>query len=96
MSTNVGALAVTAAGVLSDSPSVLAGVVIRNTHASNAGVFRIFDHASAASGTILFSAKLAAGDHVHFRFPGLGVQALKGLFLDISNSATVQGSVQIA
>ena len=95
MSTNVGAIAA-AAGVLSDSPAVLAGVVIRNTHGANAGVFRIFDNASAASGTILFSANLAAGVHAHFNFPGNGVQASKGLFLDISGSATVQGSIFIA
>lgn len=95
MCTNVAALNVTAAGVISGGPTVLAGVVLRNTDGTNAGVFRIFDNASAASGTVLFTANLAAKEHVHFVFPGSGVQATKGLFLDVS-AGTVEGSVQIA
>lgn len=96
MGTNVGAVAVTAAGAIIASPAVLAGVVFRNSHATNAGVFRIYDNTSAATGTVLFVASLAAGAHVHHTYPGLGVQASKGLFLEITGSATVEGSVQIA
>lgn len=95
MLTTAGTIPVTAAGVLSDGPVILAGVIIRNTHATNAGVFRIYDNATTNSGTILFTANLAAGAHIHLPLY-ITVNALKGLYLAISGSATAEGCVLIA
>ncbi len=91
----VSAKAVAAAGVILAERTVLAGLSIRNTHATNTGVFRIYDNATAATGTILYAVSLVAGATSSFEFPGTGVQAINGLFLDITNSATVEGSVHI-
>lgn len=90
--TNVAAIPVTAAGVIQGGPAVLSGVVLA---LSGAGTIKIYDNASAATGTVLFTATLAAAGHVHFDYPGSGVQALKGLYLAIS-AGTVEGSVLIA
>ena len=90
--TNVAATNVTAAGVIADGPVVLAGVILA---LSGAGTIKIYDNASAATGTVLFTATLAAAGHVHFDYPGNGVQALNGLFLAVS-AGTIEGSVLIA
>lgn len=91
----VAAIPVSAAGVIADGPCVLAGFSIRNTHGTNAGVFRIYDNATTNSGTILWSSNFAAGVGDSVVLPGDGIQAHKGLFLHITNSATVEGSVHI-
>lgn len=86
-----------APGSLAVGPTVMAGVVVRNTDAANAGVFRIYDNPSAASGTVLFTAKLAADAHSHFIFPGQGVVAFTGLYATMTGaSSTVEGTVLIA
>ena len=86
-----------ALGVIMSEPTVLSGVMVRNTDAGNAGVLRIYDNATQASGTILFTANMAAGDHSHFIFPGQGVIAFHGLFATMTGaSSTVEGSIFIA
>ncbi len=95
-STNAASVSL-APGVIMNGPAVMSGVVVRNTDAGNAGVFRIYDNPSAASGTVLFTAKLAADTHSHFVFPGLGVIAFFGLYATMTGaSSAVEGSVFIA
>lgn len=90
--TNVAAKNVTAAGVIADGPVVLAGVVFG---LSAAGTIKIYDNATTNTGTVLFTATLAAAGHVHFDYPGNGVQAYKGLYVAVTGG-TIEGSVLIA
>jgi hypothetical protein len=71
---------------------VLAGYTIRET-AGAAAVVRIFDHESAASGTILAGISLAADQAVDVMYPR-PVRAVRGVFVDVV-SGTVEGSVRI-
>lgn len=74
-------------GVVKNMPGELYGVVVT---ASTSGIVRIFDSASAASGTELYNSvtALTAGQVV--TFGGVGIRAKNGLYFDlVSGTATV-------
>jgi len=74
-------------GVVKSMPGELYGIVVL---ASGTGILRVFDNASAASGTEIYNSvtALTAGQVVHFG--GLGIRAKNGLYLDlVSGTATV-------
>jgi len=74
-------------GVVKASPGELYGVTVI---ASSTGIIRVYDNASAASGTLLWSSVSAvtAGSVIHFG--GNGIKAKNGLFFDlVSGTATV-------
>lgn len=77
--------------VVSATPSHLMGVTVRETAGSTAAV-RVYDNASAASGTILAVVALTANasQTIDFAVP---VRAIAGLYVDIV-SGTVEGSVR--
>ena len=79
--------------VVRDVPVFYAGFTIRETAGATA-VVRIFDHASAASGTVLEEISLAANESAREYYPG-GLHAAKGVYVDVVSGA-VAGSVRIA
>ncbi len=74
-------------GVVKAAPGELYGFVVT---ASTLGIIRVFDNASAASGTEIYNsvAALTAGQVVTFN--GLGIRAKNGLYFNlVSGTATV-------
>lgn len=67
-------------GVVKGSPGSLYGVVVT---ASTTGIIRIFDNASAASGTELYNSVTALAAGAVVTFGGLGIQASNGLYMDL-------------
>lgn len=74
-------------------PGLYAGYTIRESAAATA-VVRIFDHASAASGTCLEEITLTAGESAREYYPA-GITAAAGIYVDVV-SGSVTGSVRIA
>lgn len=72
--------------------SVYRGFTIRET-AGAAAVVRIFDNASAASGTVLEEISLAANESARECY-GAGIWAENGIYVDVVSGA-VAGSVRI-
>lgn len=67
------------------------GFTLRETGGTNGATVRIFDHASAASGTLLATVSLAAGQS-SFEFHA-GMYAGNGIYIDTGGTGTVEGSV---
>lgn len=67
------------------------GITVRETAGSTAAV-RVYDNASAASGTILAVVALAANASQTVWFGPAGVRAANGIYVDIVSGA-VEGSV---
>lgn len=85
LSVSYGQLA--ASGVVKASPGELYGIVVT---ASTAGIVRIFDNASAASGTELYNSVVALTAGQVVTFGGIGIRAKRGLYLElVSGTATV-------
>lgn len=78
--------------VVSANPSLYYGFSIRETSGSASALVRIFDHASAASGTVLDEIALAAGESAREFYNG-GIRAVNGLYVDVVSGA-VAGSVR--
>lgn len=72
--------------------SVYSGFTVRETAGSTALV-RIFDNASAASGTVLDEISLSANESAREFYPG-GLWADNGIYVDVVNGA-VAGSVRV-
>jgi hypothetical protein len=68
------------------------GFTIRETAGSTA-VVRIYDHASAASGTIIDTIGLAANESAREFYPN-GIRVSNGIYVDIVSGA-VEGSVRL-
>jgi hypothetical protein len=83
------ALPVTGTGAVRAGPGVYRGLRLRDTSGATNTV-KVFDNASAASGTILFVAQLAA-NATTTDAPGDGMFHANGLFLQ--TTGTVEGSV---
>jgi len=77
--------------VVSASGSVYKGFAIRET-AGAAAVVLVYDHASAASGTLLDTISLAANESAR-EFYSEGIMALLGIYVDVVSGA-VAGSVR--
>lgn len=69
------------------------GYTARETGGSAATV-RIFDNASAASGTLLDSFDVPAGSS-RSAFYDPPLQAVNGIFVDVGGTGTVEGSIRI-
>ncbi len=80
---------VTASGVVSPTPCTFRGLSLRDTSGA-VNVVEVFDHASAASGTVIATVVLAANGHAHLSVPD-GVRAVAGLYLQAAGAVT--GSV---
>lgn len=78
--------------VVSGGAAVYRGFTISETAAAVARV-RIYDNASAASGTVLEEISLAANESAREFYP-VGVWAASGIFVDVV-SGTVSGSIRI-
>lgn len=74
-------------------PSTYRGLTVRETSGSAGAVVKIYDNASAASGTILQTVALAQGQSFNLIHPA-GVRALAGIYADVVSGA-VEGSVYI-
>ena len=72
---------------------IYAGFAIRET-AGAAAVVRIYDNASAGSGTLIDTVGLAANESAREFYPG-GIWCVLGIYVDIV-SGTVEGSVRVA
>jgi hypothetical protein len=79
--------------VVRDSHCVLGGYTIRETAGAVAAV-RVYDNASAASGTLLATIGLAANASHDVHYPG-GIRAAQGVYVDVVTGA-VEGSIRIA
>lgn len=84
---------VSATGAARAAPADFRGYSLRETAGAPA-VVRIFDHASAASGDVLDEIGLAANESKQAFYPGRGVRAKAGVFVQVV-SGTVTGSVRI-
>jgi hypothetical protein len=79
--------------VVRDVPAYYVGFTIRETAGATA-VVRIFDHASAATGTVLEEISLTANQSAREYYPS-GLRAALGVYVDVV-SGSVAGSVRIA
>ena len=69
------------------------GFSIRETSGAAAAVVRIYDHASAASGTVLDEISLDAGESAREWYES-GIWASSGVYIDVVSGA-VAGSVRV-
>jgi hypothetical protein len=69
------------------------GFSIRETSGSAAALVRIYDHASAASGTVLDEISLDAGESAREWYES-GIAAVNGIYVDVV-SGGVAGSVRV-
>lgn len=74
------------------SRAIYCGFSLRETAGSTAAV-RVYDNASAASGTLLDTISLAANESAREDYAA-GLQAENGIYIDIV-SGTVEGSVRL-
>lgn len=70
------------------------GYTVVETGASNAATVRIYDNASAASGTLIGAANLAAGGSADIALVG-GTWCENGIYVDLGGTGTVAGSIRI-
>lgn len=77
------------------SPAYLAGFVIQETGGSSTATIRIYDNASAASGTLVGAANLAASGSATVAF-FRPINCVNGLYVDVGGSGTIAGCVLIA
>jgi hypothetical protein len=94
MGTSARAIALTGSdqAVRADA-TIYRGFSIRETSGSAAAVVRLFDNASAASGTVLDEISLASGESVREWYEG-GIWAVNGIYVDVVSGA-VAGSVRV-
>lgn len=86
------AVSVTATGAVSAAPCSLRGASIRDTSGAT-NTIRLYDNASAASGTILLTVQLAANASIPPLSIPNGIRAVNGIYL--SASGAVEGSVWV-
>ncbi|MGE5827703.1 MAG: hypothetical protein ACM30G_04975 [Micromonosporaceae bacterium] len=73
--------------------SVFRGYVVIETGGASAATVRIYDNASAASGTLIGAVNLAAGGSADVS--GKDLWCENGIYVDVGGSGTVAGSVQV-
>lgn len=78
---------------VSATPTVYRGFAIRETSGSAGAVVRIFDNASAASGTVLDEISLNASESAREWYES-GLVAASGVYVDVVSGA-VAGSVRV-
>jgi hypothetical protein len=92
MTAQAAAVNVTGAGVVNATPCTFRGCSIRDTSGST-NTIKVYDNASAASGTILLAVQLAANASVPPLAVSDGLRANAGLYL--STTGSVEGSVWV-
>lgn len=92
MTAQASAVNVTGTGVVNAGPCTFRGCSIRDTSGATNTV-KLYDNASAASGTVLLSVQLAANASVPPLALADGLRATSGLYL--SATGAVEGSVWI-
>lgn len=75
-------------------PTRYKGIVVRETSAA-ALVLRVWDNASAASGTLLDVISLAANGVYSSSIADGGIQAINGIFLERVSGTNFEGSVRL-
>lgn len=76
------------------TPAVYRGFTVVETGGSSTATVRIYDHASAASGTLIGAVNLAAGGAADVSL-NIGVWCENGIYVDVGGSGTVAGSIRI-
>lgn len=74
------------------------GVTLRETGGTNAVVVRIFDNASAASGALLFTRRLAANECFDAYY-GVedsrgGIRCDNGIYVEVTGTGVLEGAVR--
>jgi hypothetical protein len=72
-----------------------AGFVVQETGGSSTATVRIYDNASAASGTLIGAANLAAGGSAYMTL-NRPIWCVNGIYVDVGGSGTVGGCVLVA
>lgn len=89
---------ITASAVVSATPSAFFGLSIRETGGTNPVTVKVYDNPSAASGTILFTRRLAANECFDAFYPAEdamgGAQALNGLYVEVTGTGTLEGCIR--
>jgi len=81
-----------ASQVIAARPTVYKGIIVREM-SGGAAVLRVYDHASAASGTIIDIISLASGGVVDHAYEGITCQ--NGVFIERVSGTNVEGSVRL-
>lgn len=80
--------------VVRNGPTLYCGFVAVETGGSLAATVRIYDNASAASGTLIDAVNLAAGESAS-RLYERSIWCENGVYVDVGGTGTVAGSVRI-
>ena len=75
-------------------PAIYCGFAVQETGGSNSATVRIYDNASAASGTLIDTVNLAAGGS-DARMYNRGLWCENGIYLDLGGTGVVAGSIRI-
>jgi hypothetical protein len=75
-------------------PARYHGYTVMETGGVSAATVRIYDHASAASGTLIGAVNLIAGGSADVALT-VGTQCLNGIYVDVGGAGTVAGSVRV-
>lgn len=76
------------------SPAIYCGFAVQESGGTNPVTVRIYDNASAASGTLIDTVNLAAGGS-EARMYNRGLWCENGIFVDVGGTGTVAGSIRI-
>jgi len=89
---------VTVSAVVRSTAATYYGLSIRDT-ASAGAVIRIWDNASAASGTLLETVKVAASSSFNIQYnvedAAGGIRAVNGIYFELV-SGTIEGSIRVS
>lgn len=88
------ALVAGATQVISATPNRYKGIVVRET-AGGALVLRVWDNATAASGTLIDVVSLAASGVESRYLPDSGIACANGIFIERVSGTTYEGSVRL-
>ncbi|GIH76143.1 hypothetical protein [Planobispora longispora] len=79
--------------VVRTTSSIYRGLTVRETTGGAGAVLRVFDHASAASGTLLQTVALGNGESLTVVHPA-GLWAIDGIYVDVVSGA-VEGAIYV-
>lgn len=95
MSSPASSIALTGANqVIRADASVFSGFAVRETGGAAGATVRIWDHASAATGTLLEVIRLAPNESAREHYGDGGIWATKGIFVELVAGA-VEGAVRV-
>lgn len=89
---------VSASGAIRTTAGTYYGLSVRDT-ASSGAVIRVWDNASAASGTLLETVKVAASSSFNIQYNvednSGGIRAVNGIYFELV-SGTIEGSIRVS